>query len=263
MQDRSRTTLRSRLQAEPMPKTQGFWADSFLKIDTTSGEKQNRGIKPLQLTDTLLPHGKSSLWHRVLCVMEAYNALLPQAKIPPRNPLRDEELPPIPISSPILPLQFRPPLSLLASSRRSSAANARACLAVPLPLRSSPLFLLLPAPRPCAVGSLPPASATAAFDLGLNGVARRKMVLCGAKEIERLVKLWWFDAKERKRLGEILQVARRRERALAVVVWWSGKGGLMDGVLKIDGVEVALDSGVILENVVGEEDFGWWFVVVR
>ncbi|KAG2376889.1 uncharacterized protein HKW66_Vig0174620 [Vigna angularis] len=158
--------------------------------------------------------------------------------IPPRNPLRDEELPPIPISSPILPLQFRPPLSLLASSRRSSAANARACLAVPLPLRSSPLFLLLPAPRPCAVGSLPPASATAAFDLGLNGVARRKMVLCGAKEIERLVKLWWFDAKERKRLGEILQVARRRERALAVVVWWSGKGGLMDGVLKIDGVEV-------------------------
>ncbi|KOM48590.1 hypothetical protein LR48_Vigan07g229400 [Vigna angularis] len=73
--------------------------------------------------------------------------------------------------------------------------------------------------------------------------------------------------------GNIAGCAKEREgsRGGSVV---TGKSGPMDGVLKIGGVAaaswfsggsvvVALDIGVILENVVGEEDFVWWFVVVR
>ncbi|KOM49198.1 hypothetical protein LR48_Vigan08g002500 [Vigna angularis] len=57
---------------------------------------------------------------------------------------------------------------------------------------------------------------------------------------------------EREIVGNIAGCAKERERDLVVVLWWSGKGGPTNGVLKIGGVVVA--SWLPLENVVGEED---------
>ncbi|KOM40003.1 hypothetical protein LR48_Vigan04g020100 [Vigna angularis] len=58
------------------------------------------------------------------------------------------------------------------------------------------------------------------------------VVLCGAKERE-IGGVAVVRCEGEREIGGILQVVRRRERALAVVLWWSGKGGPMNGVLKI------------------------------